>query len=121
MFKETLNGIIERTQGALAAMILGTDGIAVEKVLRPEGSRAKLDAVAAEFTTLVRTAQRAGVDTALGRLNELVVTLDGMQILVRLFNEEYFILLAVKPDGDVGRGRFELRKAELALAHEFVV
>ena len=29
------------------------------------------------------------------------------------------VVLAVKPEGNLGRGRYELRKAELKLAHEF--
>jgi len=121
MFKETLNSIVERTEGALGAIIMGTDGIAVEKALLAEGAEANLDVAAAEFTSLVRNAQRTGTDTGLGGLHELVITLDSMTMVMRLFNRDYFIALALKPDGNLGRGRFELRKAELALAGEFVV
>lgn len=121
MFKETLQSIIERTEGAIGALIMGTDGIAVEKVMKPEGSDANLDVAAAEFTTLVRSAWRAGQDTGLGGLRELVISLEHVNVVLRLFNRDYFIALALQPDGNLGRGRFELRKAELELAHEFVV
>ncbi len=121
MFKEKLNGILDRTEGAIGAIIMGTDGIAVEKVLRNEGTEANLDVAAAEFTSLVRNAQRTGNDTGLGSLHELVIALDSVTMLMRLFNRDYFIALALKPDGNLGRGRFELRKAELELAREFVV
>jgi len=30
-------------------------------------------------------------------------------------------VLALQPDGNLGRGRYELRKAELVLAKEFAV
>jgi len=40
---------------------------------------------------------------------------------VRLLNRDYFLVLALSPDGNLGRGRFELRKAELQLAEEFAV
>jgi predicted regulator of Ras-like GTPase activity (Roadblock/LC7/MglB family) len=36
MFKQALTNIVERTEGAIGALIMGTDGIAVEKVLMPE-------------------------------------------------------------------------------------
>ena len=121
MFKEPLETIIERTDGSIGALIMGTDGIAVEKVLRPEGRDANLDVAAAELTSLVRNAQRTGGDTGLGHLRELVINLDGMSVIMRLLNREYFIVLALKPDGNIGRGRFELRKAELQLAREFAV
>ncbi len=121
MFKETLNSILDCTEGAIGAIIMGTDGIAVEKVLRNEGAEANLDVAAAEFTSLVRNAQRTGNDTGLGSLHELVIVLDSVTMIMRLFNRDYFIALALKPDGNLGRGRFELRKADLELAREFVV
>ena len=43
MFKELLNTIIERTEGSLGALIMGTDGIAVEKVLGEAGMEACSD------------------------------------------------------------------------------
>ena len=121
MFKEMLESIIERTEGSLGALIMGTDGIAVEKVLGQAGVDANLDVAAAEFTSLVRSAQRAGTDTGLGGLRELVVSLDGALMLMRLLSKDYFVVLALSAGGNLGRGRFELRKAELKLAKEFAV
>ena len=121
MFREMLENVIERTEGSLGALIMGTDGIAVEKVLGEDGADANLDVAAAEFTSLVRNAQRAGNDTGLGALRELVVSLEGAIMLMRLLNKDYFVVLAIGADGNLGRGRFELRKAELKLAREFAV
>ena len=121
MFKEALETIIERTDGSIGALIMGTDGIAVEKVLGTEAHDANLDVAAAEFTSLVRNAQRSGNDIGLGNLNELVVHLESAIIIMRLFTRDYFVVLALKPDGNYGRGRFELRKAELQLAREFAL
>src|SRR3979409_125138 len=118
MFKAALEAIMERTDGSIGALIMGTDGIAVEKVMGQEGRDANLDVAAAEFTSLIRNAQRTGGDTGLGSLRELVVNLDGSTIVMRLFNREYYMVLALKPDGNLGRGRYELRKAELQLAQE---
>jgi predicted regulator of Ras-like GTPase activity (Roadblock/LC7/MglB family) len=121
MFKELLETILDRTEGSLGALIMGTDGIAVEKALAEAGKDANLDIAAAEFTSLVRGAQRAGTDLGLGNLRELVVSLDDSIILMRLLSRDYFVVLALNPDGNLGRGRFELRKAELQLAREFTV
>ena len=121
MFKETLEAIVERTEGSLGALIMGIDGIAVERSLKEAGQEANLDIAAAEFTSLLRNAQRAGKDTGLGDLRELVITLDDAVILMRLLGREYFVVLAISPDGNLGRARFELRKAELQMAKEFVV
>src|SRR5919107_3459572 len=121
MFRETLRKMIERTEGATGALIMGMDGIAVEKVLTPEAREANLDVAAAEFTSLVRSAQRAGNDTGLGGLRELVISLEGAVMLMRLLSRDYFVVLAMNTQGNIGRGRFELRKAELKLAKEFAV
>ena len=121
MFKEPLDSMIERTEGSLGALIMGTDGIAVEKILSEKGADANLDIAAAEFTSVVRSAQRAAGDLGLGNLKDLVVTLDHSIIIMRLLSREYFAVLALSPDGNVGRGRFELRKVELQLAKEFAV
>ena len=109
MFKEMLDSIIDRTEGSLGALIMGTDGIAVEKVLGDAGMDANLDVAAAEFTTLVRSAQRAGSDTGLGGLRELVVSLEGAVMVMRLLSRDYYVVLALSAQGNLGRARFELR------------
>ena len=121
MFKEALETIIERTDGSIGALIMGTDGIAVERLMSEEAHDANLDVAAAEFTSLVRNAQRTGNDTGLGNVHELVVQLESAVVIMRLFTRDYFVVLALRPEGNYGRGRFELRKAELELAREFAV
>ena len=121
MFKKTLEAILERTEGSTGALIMGTDGIAVERVLTETGHNLNLDIAAAEFTSLVRATQRVSGDMGLGALNELVLSLEGASVVMRLLNHDYFLVLALRPGGNLGRGRFELRKAELELACEFAV
>jgi len=119
MFKEALQTIVEKTEGSLGALIMGADGLSVEKYFNEEGYAANLDVAAAEFTSLVRSAARSGNDLALGDLRELMVALASVTFIMRLFNRDYFVVLAMKPEGNLGRARYELRKAELMLAHEF--
>ncbi|MDQ3754645.1 MAG: roadblock/LC7 domain-containing protein [Acidobacteriota bacterium] len=121
VFKDILKQTLERTEGALGALIMGMDGIAVEKYLLDAGRDANLDVAAAEFNQLLRNAQRAGKTMGYGALSEMVVSLDNMKFVMRLLSADYFIVLAIEPDGNLGRGRFELRKAELDLAREFVL
>ena len=121
MFKQMLESILERTEGGLGALIMGTDGIAVEKVFGEAGREANLDVAAAEFTSLVRSGQRSGNETGLGTLRELVVSLDHCVLAMRVLSRDYFVVLAIKPEGNLGRGRYELKKAELMLASEFTI
>src|SRR6185503_2515193 len=121
MFKETLQAVVERTEGSLGALIMGVYGIAVERLLKEAGQEANLDVAAAEFTTLVRSAQKAGKDTGLGSLREVMIALDGAVLIMRLLGRDYFVVLAITPDGNLGRARYELRKAELQLKKEFAI
>ncbi len=121
MFKEALEEINGRTEGALGSLIMGTDGIPVEKVMLKEGAELNIDVAAAELTSLVRNAQRAGRDTGLGSMREMLLSYADMHIIARLVSNDYFVVLALKPEGNLGRGRFELRKAELDLAREFAL
>jgi predicted regulator of Ras-like GTPase activity (Roadblock/LC7/MglB family) len=121
MFKEALESIMERTEGSLGALIMGIDGIAVERLLKEAGQEANLDIAAAEFTSLVRNAQKAGKDTGLGEVRELMISLESAVVIMRLIGRDYFVVLAISPEGNLGRARFELRKAELQLKKEFAV
>jgi len=121
MFKEALENIMERSEGSLGALIMGIDGIAVERLLKDAGEEANLDVAAAEFTSLVRSAQKAGKDTGLGELRELMISLESAIVIMRLLGRDYFVVLALSPEGNLGRARFELRKAELQLKKEFAV
>ncbi|MEJ7713863.1 MAG: roadblock/LC7 domain-containing protein [Pyrinomonadaceae bacterium] len=73
MFKKTLEEIIERTEGSLGALIMGIDGIAVEQVIPRAGQDANLDVAAAEFTSLIRSAQTSGRNTGFGDVKEIVI------------------------------------------------
>src|SRR5207253_11150780 len=88
MFKQALTEIVERTEGATGALIMGMDGVAVERVFLPEGSDANMDVAAAEVTSLVRSAVRAGSNTGLGPLGELFLSYGQARILARLFSPE---------------------------------
>ena len=121
MFKNALNQIVERTEGSVAALIMGLDGIEVEKVFKPEAKEANFDVAIAEFSSLVRTVLRIGDDTGMGQTREFFVAYDNATFIARLFNREYFVVLALNAEGNIGRGRFELHKADLMLANEFAV
>ncbi len=120
-FKRQLQSITGRVEGSVGALIMGTDGIAVEKVLGEAGSEANLDVAAAEFVSVVRGAERASGNMGYGPLRELIVSTDQFHLILRLVARDYFLVLAIAGGGNLGRGRFELRKAELDMAREFTV
>ena len=120
-FAETLTGILNRVEGGVAGVILGIDGIPIERRVAVPGRDLDIDVVATEFTTLLRRSMRVASDTGLGDLKEMVLVTELMTYLLRPITAEYFLLLAISPRGNMGRARFELRKAQLSLEEEFAI
>lgn len=121
MFKETLQQIQKKTEGCLGVAIMGMDGIPVEQIWQPEGAEANLDVAVTEFTTLLRSAKRASEDLGLNLLREMSIMYENAYFVMRLINQDYFLILVLHPEGNYGRGRYELRQAELILEKEFAV
>ena len=108
-----------RLEGAETALIVGMDGIIVERKGVPAG--VDLDALAVEYAALLRRTWHAASDTGLGSLQELFTVTDNSVLLVRALNEDYFLLLKLAAEANVGRARFELRRLQLLLEPEFAL
>lgn len=120
-FREVLQGITERTEGCLGSLIMGTDGIAVEKVWKSAAATANLDVAVAELTSLLRNASIINKEIGFGNLQEFTLNGEKGIFIIRFLSEYYFIALILSPEGNFGRGRFELRCAELLLEKEFAI
>lgn len=121
MFKEVLQEAQNRTAGCLGVLIMGTDGIPVERVWQPEAAEMNLDVAVAEYTSLIRNARRSNREMGLGNLNEAVFSGDSETFIIRFIGKEYFVVMIISPEGNFGRGRYELRRVELLLEKEFVI
>ena len=120
-FADTLSKITERIEGCAAAIILGIDGIAIERQIKDVDPLLDIDLILTEFTTLVRRNMRTAMDTEMGEMREMVFVTDMLTLVLRPITPEYFLMLALNPGGNVGRARFELRKAQLAMETEFAI
>ncbi len=121
MFKNTLQEIADRTEGCLDVLIIGLDGIIVERVRQKKAEFANFDIIIAEYTSLIRKTKQIGNDTELGGLSEMTISNGNAVFVLRLVSEDYFLTLVLASDGNFGRGRYELRRAELLLENEFVI
>jgi predicted regulator of Ras-like GTPase activity (Roadblock/LC7/MglB family) len=116
-FADTLQQIAARVPETQLLIVMGTDGIPIEKlVVRPA---ANLEAVAAEYTSLLKSGVAVAGDTGLGQLLELSVVTEKMTALLVAITPEYFLFAGLDPGALMGRARFALRVAGLALEREF--
>ena len=120
-FTKTLQTIVDRVEGGAGAVILGIDGILIERYVKDMQSDLDLELIATELSTLLMRSLHTASDTGLGDLREMMFATDLMTFLLRPITPEYFLLFGLNPGGNVGRARFELRKAQLALETEFAI
>lgn len=118
-FLDSLASLANRVEGCAAVIILGVDGITIERHVHDMDSSLDIDLIATELTTLLSRGIHTASDTDVGDLREMVVATDKMTFLLRPITSEYFLLLALNPGGNIGRARFELRKAQLSIEPEF--
>jgi predicted regulator of Ras-like GTPase activity (Roadblock/LC7/MglB family) len=102
-FSDALNAVAGRVPETEVLMIIGTDEIPIEKLtVRPDPN---MEAVAAEYTTLLRASLAASADTGLGSLQELAITTDRMATLLVAITPSHFLPPSSRR-GLMGRARF---------------
>ncbi|HEY0160375.1 MAG TPA: hypothetical protein VGF28_24020 [Thermoanaerobaculia bacterium] len=117
MFKDVLAGLQERVEGALAASLIGLDGIAVETVGK---GRVPLDVLGAEFGGFVKSIGHTNTELDTGEVLQFALVTEKYITFLSEVTPEYYILLVLQPDGNYGRARFELAKAKFLLRDELI-
>ena len=118
-FATILSDIVGRVEGGAVALILGLDGIVIERYIGDIDPALDIDLIATELTTLLKRSVHTASDTGLGDLREMIFNTDLMTFVLRSLASEYFLLFGLNPGGNIGRARFELRKTQLVLEPEF--
>lgn len=109
-FQVPLRSICEGVKDAIAATLMGADGIPVESVVgsEPEGGP-DVDALLVEFSSLLEQIQRSAQMFAAGALEEVSIASERLVTIIRPLNSEYFVALALRPGGSTAKGRYLLR------------
>ena len=117
MFKEVLQGIRDRVEGALAVSLIGLDGIAVESV---QSDYVPLDIMGAEFGGFVKSVRLSNTDLHAGDVLQFALVTEKYITFLSAITPDYYVLLVMSPDGNYGRARFELEKTKHLLRDELV-
>jgi predicted regulator of Ras-like GTPase activity (Roadblock/LC7/MglB family) len=118
LFAEVLQAVAGRVEGCVGLMIVGMDGIPIEKLSLDEHYNFEL--LATELAALLRNTRQASEEFGAGRLQEWVVKTDALVLMAVAITEEYFLLGAMRAGGNAGRARFAMRRATHQLEKEFV-
>jgi predicted regulator of Ras-like GTPase activity (Roadblock/LC7/MglB family) len=116
-FSDVLRETVEKVDGAVSAMILASDGIAVEEYVSEQ--LIDLAGLGAEASAMIRDIGYAAENLGLGEAREFSIISDTCGIIMRKINSEYYLALIIKPEGNYGKGRFVLKTAIPKLENEF--
>ena len=108
-FKTVLREMVNNVDGAVGSGLVGMDGIVVDQI----STRADFDmgVAGAEYATIVKSARKASEEFGIGTTNEVMISTESTTMLMMTVSGDYFLTLAMKLDGNLGRGRLELKKA----------
>lgn len=116
-FSEILKDAVGRVDGAVSAMVLGSDGILVEEYALEK--LISLEDLGAEASAMIKDINLAAKDLGLGKAQEFSIISERCGIIMRQINTSYYLALVIKPDGNFGKGRFVLKTAVPKMAGEF--
>ncbi|MCD4813396.1 roadblock/LC7 domain-containing protein [bacterium] len=108
-FKTILNDLLGNVDGAIGAGLVGTDGIVIEQVSL-KGSF-NISDVGAEYATIVKNAKKASESFGLGKTSEILISTEKAMMIMNTLSSAYFVAIALELDGNLGRGRLEVKKA----------
>jgi predicted regulator of Ras-like GTPase activity (Roadblock/LC7/MglB family) len=116
-FSDVLKEVVNGTEGALGALIIGLDGIPVEEYSL--NSDLDIQSMTVEYSALLKEIEKGSQAAHLGPTKEVTVIADKAMIMLRRLNDEYFFVLIIRPEGNFGKGRFLLRMSAPKLLKEF--
>ena len=117
MFRDVLAGLQQRVDGAMAASLIGLDGIAVETI---NDQNVPLDVLGAEFGSFIKSIRHANTELNTGEVLQFSLVTEKYITFLSEVTPDYYILLVLRPDGNYGRARYELSKAKYLLRDELI-
>lgn len=117
MFAETLKKVVDGVDGALAAVVMGLDGIPVETYVKA-ADRVDVNTVGMEFSFILTQVRKAGDSLQVGGLEELSVKAQRLTLVIRMISPQYFVAIAMGPEGNFGKLRYLVRMASPQLSSQ---
>jgi len=107
-FKAALQEMVNNVDGSIGAGLVGLDGLVIDQV----SVKADFDitVAGAEYATIIKNALKASQNFGLGKTSEIMISIEKASMIMMTVGADYFAVLALGLDGNLGRGRLELKK-----------
>lgn len=113
-FEGILEKMVSDCSGAVGVALMGNDGIAVAEFTCDTDDIGELSegasAAGIEFGRILDEIRKASDGINGGRLEESLVGLERYWLLFRVVDEEFFLVMALLPSGNIGKARYLLRR-----------
>jgi predicted regulator of Ras-like GTPase activity (Roadblock/LC7/MglB family) len=116
-FLDVLKETVEKVDGAVASMIIASDGIAVQEYASER--LIDLTGLGAEASAMIRDIGYAAENLGLGEAREFSIVSDTCGIIMRKINNDYYLALIIHPEGNFGKGRYVLKTTVPRIENEF--
>lgn len=110
-FREDLETICGKVEGSFAASLMGFDGIAIETHEHKQAEGVAMQDLLVEYSGIISQVRQAAETLQMGRASEVSIRTEKLVAVARPITPDYFVVLTLSPDGNVGRARYELRVA----------
>jgi predicted regulator of Ras-like GTPase activity (Roadblock/LC7/MglB family) len=111
MLSDHLKRIVDETPGAVGAILMGFDGIAVMQYVAPAFEDRDVESLAMEMSFRFMELRKAAEALDMGDVSDITVKMDGGTVLCRVLSDEYFVCALLDDPGHFGKGRWALRSA----------
>ena len=116
MFLDRLSKVANRIEGTAALALVGADGIPVESVCSDESLDVEM--LSAELVSQVKTISDNHRELSVGPVRHLTIATEKQTLMVSAVTNSYYLLLILAQQANLGRARFELRRARLLFEDE---
>jgi predicted regulator of Ras-like GTPase activity (Roadblock/LC7/MglB family) len=117
--KEELRSLIKKVEGGLACILVSSDGEAIE--FSSDMKDPDVEWVGARFGVVVRDILSAVKHLNQGIVRSMVVELAKGSLVVTPLRDDFFLMLLVHPEGNLGQALFHTKIAASALERELAI
>ena len=114
-FDTILQSIVDES-GAWSASLMGLDGVAIAeattsiKIEAEDPLGGDVTSAGIEFGRIIAEMTKASDSLGTGRVLESVVSLERATLIFETVDEELVFVLALRPDGNLGKARYLIRR-----------
>jgi len=107
-FKDYLSELFNKVEGLKVVSFCGVDGIGIDTIVMDSGIEKMETEV--EISMMLKMVNDLAGKMKIGQVNSFFFEATNLVGIIERCGGDYFISLLMKPDGNLGRARYELKK-----------